>query len=73
MSSGSRKPRKNSCRLAMPIGTPPPEMVWKFALVCLVPLLADVCLREWRAAELTAEVKTKIKASEPLCKESAAN
>ena len=65
MSSGSRKPRKNRCRLAMPIGTPPPEMVWKFALECLVPLLADVCLREWRAAQRNAEVKAKISATEP--------
>lgn len=65
MVAGNGKPRKNGCRLDVPTGTPPPEMLLEFALNCLVPLLADMCIQEWQAARRETEVTANIATAEP--------
>lgn len=73
MTSRNGKPRRKACRLEMPTGTPSPEALRDFALNCLVPMLADICLREWQAAQRETEIKSNIVTTNPLCRKGAEN
>lgn len=66
MKTGHSKLRKNSYRLEIPAGTPSREMLRRFALDCLVPVLAASCLREWEAEQQRAKACVNDSTTVPL-------